>query len=602
MSRVAFVPAVAGAGVAAVGYLLVTAVALPAVASGLLQVPIVVAEIAVLVATCAPLLLGGAVSAATLRRRRATSGRSDALVTALAGGVAAAVVVSMLGAAASAATGRAPALVPVVVTLLVSCTAAALGALLVPHRGDAHVLAVRNRSRGDAGQGSLEALGVTAVAGILVLALVVALGPGGRLLGDELRVHLCRLVTLGQGACGSTSGPTAEKSEPTRACTLEDLRDNRTTAVSVTYAQSETGDLIRIERLPGDQYRVSRQGTAMYGLQDGFGGGVSWTVDGKTYGLEAQAAGAGTAGAGFGATWVVDGAEKDALVDHLKSERDWNTLASSLESVGASRGVSLRPLVEAGHALYNWATDAYQPPPPDETFTHVGVHASGSASAAAVAASASGKVDRTNFVGVREDVATGRTTLYYTASVDGSLGGQVVAPTNEASASSKGELIIGVSYDSEGNMLDIHAQGVSTWQNGTKVTSLFAEPGTPPRVDGDSDGVLYEARLSITDAESARIATGFLVASGVVSKDPRVQWHGAELAARTFMDAARQRGEFTRQRAQLDGSTSSAGQIGLQVAGIGLGGAFENSTTTISTSDPEYWNGRSWAPWTGCAA
>lgn len=605
MSNVAFAPAGAGAGVAAAGYFVVTAVVIPVLVPVLLGMPPLVTVLVVLAATCAPLVLGGIVTSVALRRRRSTDRRSARLPTALVAGASASLVVTLVGSAAALATGEPIALGSIILTVAVVCGAFVVGALIVP--AGSRVTEPRgygpvgSASSGDAGQGSVEALGITSVAVMLVLALVMAVSPGGLWLSESIRVQLCRLVTLGQGSCGSVAPLTAEREEPTYACTLADVRDNRATATSVSYVQSETGDLIRVETLAGGQYRVSREGTGAYGLQIGEGGGLSWTADGKTYGGEAQASVSGTLGATAGMTWVVDESEKDDLVEHLKSERNWTSLTTALESAAAPRGIPVRGLTEAGRSLYNWATDAYVPRAPDETYGHGGVHVSGGGSLAGVVASASGKVDETRLVGFREEAATGRRTLYYIATVDASAGGQLVRPANEQAASGKAELVVGVTYDPDGYPVNIQAQGLAAYETKTQMTGIFSGQEIALLDDADSDGVLYDARLPVTGAESMRIATGFLLATGIATDNPVAQWKGGELAVRTFMDAARERGTLTRQRTTLAGGTSFAVQVGAEVYGLGLGTQFENSTQEITTSAPEYWNGRDWADWTGCA-
>ena len=258
-------------------------------------------------------------------------------------------------------------------------------------------------------------------------------------------------------------------------------------------------------------------------------------------------------------------------------------------------------LTDAGRSLYNWATDAYVPRAPDETYGHGGLHVAGGGSLAGVIASASGKVDETRLVGFREEVATGRKTLYYVATVDASIGGQLVRPANEKAVSGRVEIVVGVTYDPDGYPVNIHAQGLAAHETKTQMTAIFSGQEIALLDDADSDGVRYDARLSVTGDESMRVATGFLLATGIATDNPVGQWKGAELAVRTFMGAARERGTLTRQQATLTGDTSFALQVGAEVYGLGLGTQFENSKQEIATSAPEYWNGRAWADWTGCA-
>ncbi len=604
MSSVDVRPVGAGAGVSVVGYFLVTAVAVPATLPALLAMPAPVAAAVLLLATCLPLALGGVLTTLALRRRREVRRRADVVPTALVSGATSALVVSAIGAAAAVQTGEALVVPALVTTLVVFCAVHVAAAVTVPPRrtGRAeHGYAAPRPAVADAGQGSVEALGTTAVAVVLVLALVMAVTPGGRWLTESIRVQLCRLVTLGQGDCGEASLPSAaDREEPEHACTITDTRDNRSMAVSVTWVQAENGDLIRIEELAGGTYRVSREISGGVGGQIGAGGGVSITVDDATFGAEAQAGVSATALAGGGMTWVVDEAERDRLVDHLKSERDWNTFKQVLSSSAGPAGTVVGWMGDAGRGLWNWATGGYDPGLPDEVYGHVGVHGAGSGSAAGVLGSASGQAETTAVVGARADTATGRTTVYYSAKVDASLGVQQhVVSAGEASASGTVELLVAVTYDPDGHPLNVQAQGMAAGSAKLQASMLFGDPFVD---ENPAAGAMYDARVSVTGEESLRIAEGFLRATGITTKDPVSRWDGAQSAVGTFMDAARERGTFTRQDAAVDGTTSFAFQAGGEIAGVGLGAQFGNSAQTLTTSNPQYWNGRGWADWTGCAS
>lgn len=59
--------------------------------------------------------------------------------------------------------------------------------------------------RGDAGAASLEFAALSAVVAVLVGAVAAAFAGAAPAVGDTVRAGICRILTLGQGACASPS-------------------------------------------------------------------------------------------------------------------------------------------------------------------------------------------------------------------------------------------------------------------------------------------------------------------------------------------------------------------------------------------------------------
>lgn len=599
LDRIALRPAALGAAVTMVAYLLVTAVLVPANAGLLLRGGGAVAAAVILVGTLLAGLVGGYVTVRRLRRHDRYVSRAGALPTLVVAGLLAALVVAVLGAATTVAAGRAVDLsgLPALVLTLVAGTLPAVA--LVRPRAEGYAYARRPVAVGprDAGQGSAEMLGITGVAVVLVGALVLALVPGGRWLEDELRVQLCRLVTLGQGDCGSAPLPEAgERPEPEQACVLNDLGDDRGVSLSVMWVQAEGGALIRVEELSDGSFRVSREGSAGLGGQVDTGAGVTVTVDGTTVGGSAQASASALLAAGGGATWVVDANEKDQLVNYLKDERNWDTVQGVLGAAGPA-GTVAGWVGDAGRSLWNWATDAYSPPAPDEIYGYGGIEGNAGASASGLVQNADASVSTSTVLGTRIDTSTGATTVYYEGQIDLGAGYQSVLEGTEASASGTVRPLVAVTYDPQGLPLNVQVQGMAAGEAKLVVGQMFGDDLVNENPNG---GYLFDARVGVTGEESLQIAYGLMRASGIPVNTAGARWDGAVDAVETFVDAARERGTLTRQAVTLEGNTEFAFSANGKVGGVGLGGSFTNSTEQVTTTAADYWDGRGWRTWSSC--
>ncbi len=623
MERIDVKAAVAGAAAGMAAYFVVFVIAVPALAAVLVTAGPLGAAAVILAAQALVLLLLGAGVAAVVRRRRGLLTRTSAMSTVLTAGGSGLVVVLVLGAAAAAATA-APGLTgaTVLVSAVLWLGAPAAGCLLVAPRsspaaaygrevppvaagpvGTEHRRAVLAALRGDreAGAATLEGLGVTVVAALLVAALLMVMTPAGAWLGDHVRVALCRIVTLGQGDCGTAAPIDAEAHKPDEPCVLSTSNDVRDVGVDVVFVTVKGGGTIRVETMSDGTYRVSMEGSGGAGAQIGVGAGASVTIDDHVYGGEASAQLAGYVQAAGGATWVVDEEGKNKLVDYLKNERNWATVQATLSSTPL--GALASGVTWAAHGVWDWITgDDYEPPSPDELYGQVGIGGTGSATAAGIVQGATAEVNAATAIGSRVDVATGATTLYYVQTVDGSASGNVGYGDNGGIAQAEGQVkvLLAVTVGKDGTPVRVSAQGLAVGDAQATASTLFTGSLGSPSTSG---GSLYNASVDLTGPETRRIALDLLHATGIVPSDTVVdQGKGAYDALATFTDAARQRGVLTRQDVTSSSNTSFGIQGGGEFGPVELGGSFENSTNGVDSEKGYWWDGQGWRSWAECAA
>lgn len=594
-----------GAGLDALAYLVLQVVVLPALLPALLDLDAQAAALLILGGQLVILLLAGYLTARLHRRAHPTDTRARMLSTVVAGGGVAAVVVLLLGSAAAAATAGEPlGLGAIVLTSLVFLVVPALASLLVRVRsGVSGYLDQAHQPllTGERGAASLESLGVTVVAALLVSALLLVMTPAGTWLSDNLRVNLCRLVSLGDGDCGTAARSEASEHAPDEPCVMTDSADSRTFAGSVMFVAVEGGGVIRVESMSDETYRVSMEGVTGVGVTDGLGGGVSVTVDDMIHGAEAQASATAYAVAGVGSTWVVDEQGKEQLVGYLQDERNWATFKSAMAGGGVA-GSAVSGLADAGRSVWDYLEgDDYVPSEPDEVYGYAGATGEGTASGASVVQGGSLSGSVSNVLGSRLDNATGAITFYYkmTDEAAASLTQQDGITTAAGQASGTLSMMLAVTVDPEGNPLTVSAQAMAVGDASAQADVLFA--GTVLD-ESPSGGRLYNATVEVTGPETKRIVGDLLVAAGLAGKDPVRRVNGLTDAATTFMAAARDRGVLTRQDVESGSTTSLGIQAGGAIGPVSLGGSFSNGTSTITSGDAAYYDGSAWVPWTDCAS
>jgi len=620
--------AVAGAALAVVLYLVVTVMLLPLAVQPLVRLGSTGAAAVVLLSQVGLLLVVGVVVALLVRRRSGLASRRSALSTALVAGGAGAVVVLVLGSAAAAATSAGRLTGGALLTVLALWLAfPALGSTLVapgapvrssytgadpvstspgapdapaPVRVDGGFLRREGRVRYDSetGAATLETLGVTIVAALLVGVLVATMTPAGTWLSDNVKAALCRIVTLGQGDCAATTyGDAAHK--PDAPCVLSTSTDTHAYTVDITFVHLGGGGTVKVEQLSDGTYRVSLEGAGEGGVTAGIGGGFSVTVNDNQYGGEASADAAAYAMVTAGATWVVGKGDKDKLVGYLKDKRNWSEIGGLVSGAAGPLGPIAGGAVEAGHDLWNWVTgDDYSPPSPDQVYGQVGVGGDAGASAVGITGGASAGVSMSTALGARYDMKTGRKTVYFAVDVAGDASANTgYAPTEGGrfAAGGVGKAIVGVELGGDGRPVSITAQSLAAGDATAQITDLFAGSVVDANPSG---GTLYTAKVDLTNPEALRMGTDLLSTLGIVPGNRAASTYDA---LRTFVNAAKRDGILTRQAVSEGSGTPFAIDASGKV-GIELGASYEMSNSSVTSGDASYFNGKDWVPWSECTS
>ena len=217
------------------------------------------------------LVLAGAAVAARQRRRFGLDTRTAALRTAITAGAVGLTIVLVLGAAAAAATSG-PGLTPgiLLINAAVWLGGTALGSLLVAPGGGrgtayaarpARVPAPADR---EAGEATLEHLGVTVIAVLLITALLAVMTPAGRWLTENIKAGLCQIVTLGQVLCEAPISMQARVPQADRPVRPRRRTTSAEASVQVTFISVKGGGTIRVEELPTGRSASRRRATAAW--------------------------------------------------------------------------------------------------------------------------------------------------------------------------------------------------------------------------------------------------------------------------------------------------------------------------------------------------
>ena len=140
----------------------------------------------------------------------------------------------------------------------------------------------------ESGAATLELTGVTIIAAVLVVALLTAVMPQARIMGETYSYWICKVVTFGQGSCTPPS-TSPEAHQPTEPCVLTANGVERNEKISVIVFTASDGRRIEVARLSNGEYRLIVTDTGGAGLETGVGGGLSITVNDRTVGGTAAA-------------------------------------------------------------------------------------------------------------------------------------------------------------------------------------------------------------------------------------------------------------------------------------------------------------------------
>ncbi len=456
-------------------------------------------------------------------------------------------------------------------------------------------------SREERGAATVEFTGVTAVAVVLVLSLLLVVGTSAPAVADKLRWAVCMVTTLGQGPCGAPTSAADHK--PPQPCMIQS--DGRSLHTQIAIAVVTLGDGRRFEvaKLSDGRYRVTLLKGGSVGLETGVGAGVTVTVNDRTVGGSAIADAGASLGMANGSVWYTsDKRELQSLI----SEDNEDALESAIVGGGAPRWVWERAQDLAGAITGN---GDYEFPEPDETYTEgtASVDLRGEVTGGADQAKAT--LGQAQILGFRE-TRGGNQTVYVKTVLDGSAGLQLLGHDADGNPQFQGgqaagqvELVTAATYDSGGKLVEVATTAVAAGEAKGIVSALFGGDGSGALSESSSGAVVYQAILPVRDAFDRQVATDFLVGMGVSQLGgPALQAAAMPSTVGStirFVDAARQRGYTTRQRFTTEETTvvgfDASGKLGLE-----LGASASVQTSSLTSTGSEYWDGMRWISRSEC--
>lgn len=438
---------------------------------------------------------------------------------------------------------------------------------------------------------------MTVVAALIVVAVVVAATP--QRLADTLTYEVCRVVTLGQGAC--TPPPSsAEDHKPTEPCVTGQENYDADSKVSIVVVTLKNGKHLMVQTLSDGTYKVTVSDSAGVGVEAGVGGGVTLTVMDTPVG--------GAANAGVGASIDMTGGN----VYYAKDKGDLNHLMGLIAQDEVKDAVG--GTIPAVGGLLGWVSDkvglTHPLPDADEVYAEGGFSVDASAEVTGAATHGGAGISAAGVLGVRTK-KDGTVTYYIKNHVEGEAGISSLVgdpktglPTMQGEGiSGSADLVNAVTFDADGNMINIQSTAVASGSGSGYVATLFG---------GDADGSLYntagkatifQATLPIDGNVDQSVGYQYLAKLGVASigpwTNPVVGVTGAAYEADFFSTALAQ-GTVTQQDFDTD-STTIVGVNASGKLGIELGVDANISTASMDSTGAKYWDGSRWVEWQGCS-
>lgn len=455
-----------------------------------------------------------------------------------------------------------------------------------------------DRRRHERGAATLETTGVTIIAATLVLGLMLAALPQGKIISETFSYWVCQVVTMGQGGCTPPSS-SAEAHKPTDPCVLTQDGVERNQKLSVLVVTAEDGRRIEIQKLSNGEYRVTVTDSEGTGAEVGVGGGLSVTVNDTTVGGSATAEAGASIDIKDGDVYYADDESMPDLMDAL--------LQDQIKDTVAGEDGPIRWITDQATDIVGVSNDL---PDPDETYAEGGISLNASAEATSLTDHAEAGISESVLLGTRSN-RDGTTTVYVKAKVSGEAGLQSLGVDTEGNPQFQGaklegsaEVVTAVTFDSEGNMVKVSATATAAGSSAGVASALFG--GSADADLGNQEGELriYQATLPLEDDADRDAANQFLLAQGVGAlggwSNPLLGVPGM-IATQNFMDAAKDRGTLTQQ----DYNTSSNTVFGVDAEGklgIELGVSASVSEDSMETTGAQYWDGTQWVDWEECSA
>jgi hypothetical protein len=444
--------------------------------------------------------------------------------------------------------------------------------------------------RPDRGQGSLESVGVIAVAAILIAAVIAATVQTNPALTSAIKAGICKVTTLGQGDCKAEIELRApEDYIPPEPCVVSSNGQEDEAKVSLVVTLSN-GETWLIEDLGDGKSRLTRSTSGGVGIGAGVGFDVSVQVDGSKYGVALTASAEAMFKGVQGETYYADSPEEAEEILNQKRTDD---------SKDFWLGDQGNPIRDG----WDWATGKgeHENASPDEWFEEGGFDASGYAGATGLYETASVGATEEAYLGTKHS-KNGNTTDYFrgSASVTAGVDAWTGDGTYEAVAQAGMEAMVEIERDKDGNPISMRM---------TSTVMADAEAGdkgenAPPTYTQRTVQIPLDTEANRDIASRTLWAAGIPFMPGLNEGITDADAIGApwqiDQIGRDLAEAANTGGHIWEQEYTQDTSENGFTFDAKAIAELGLSGT-SNSIETALT-DYKYWNGSQMVSREGCGA
>lgn len=444
------------------------------------------------------------------------------------------------------------------------------------------------RIRSERGQGSLETVGVMALAGLLVAAVVTATVQSSPALSGTIKDGICRVVTLGKGDCDSAPEHRASDTYvPPEPCVIGANGEDTQGSLMIAVVKMEDGETWLIEDLGDGRSRLTRSTNEGVGLTTGIGFEVTGTVDGHKMGLAL----------GARATALLAGTQGDVYyADNPDQAKD---------ILGGKQTDDTKDYWWGDGGPVRWVADKvggknkYEDTEPDETWSDVGFKADAIGGGTLLWGSAEAKVAEEAYLGTktRKD---GSTTNYFRGKMSGEAG--VDIGVSDAVVEGSLESLVEVDRDKDGNPVALRLIS-ATMGNAAANDNLDDVATAAPEYTKKTIQIPLKTQDQKDLASRVLWATGlpFIpgVSDGITSADAvgapwQINQIGKDLAAEVNQDGYMWEENYTQE------SSTNGFDVDVEV-GLVLGGSGKWSTTAQELTSYTYWDGTKWATREGCS-
>lgn len=453
----------------------------------------------------------------------------------------------------------------------------------------------RTRTRDERGAATLETVGMTIVAALIAVGVLLAALPQGTIIAETFAYHVCQVVTFGQGGCTPPS-TSPEAHEPDDPCVVSQDGWEAALGGGALFFTIEGGKRVEVQRLSNGDYEVTVLDSGGAGVTAGLGGGLGLTVADHGAGVEATAdASAGLVFQG-GTTYTTDEDHVDDLVKALIEDQVKNSTV--------------------GHGPIRWGVDlvedvagvGYDLPDPSSVQIEGGITVDASAEAQGIVGSGNAGISATKVLGMTVN-SDGTKTIYVSTTVSGEAGleslGIDTSGVGYDGASLDGELQVvnELTFDSNWNMTDFSVTASSNGASHGLAAALFGGDVDTSMDNEVANTTVWSTSLPIQSDGDRAIVNNYLATVGVAGiADWSNPLHGLPQlpTSANFFDAAQDRGTTTQLEYDTDSDTWLAASGEVEVGAV-LGIEGEISSDSMQVTDAKYWDGSQWVPWEGCS-